>query len=53
MNEPLSADNISDLARYYDKEIEPKSEEIINLLIPIKENDVQSLDSNVIQHSYV
>ncbi len=53
MNEPLSEDNKKDLARYYDNEISPKAKEIIDLLIPVKENDVQSLDSNTIVQDYV
>lgn len=52
MSEPLSEDNIKDLARYYDNEVLPKAKEIIDLLIPVKENNIRQLDSGIIVHDF-
>lgn len=49
MNEPLSEDNKKDLAHYYDKEIYPRSKEIIDHLIPTKQIDIDALDNGIVR----
>ena len=40
MKETLSTDSIADLARYYDQEIFPNTQQVIDLLIPVRRSDL-------------
>lgn len=53
MHEPLSADSKQDLARFYDNEILPNASDIIDLLIPVKKNDMQMPSTDSLTHNYV
>lgn len=53
MHEPLSADSKQDLARYFDREILPNADSIIDLLIPVMQFDINASDNDVKIHSYV